>query len=286
MAAHLAHRIWRFQDRRYVFPGESRLPLLMGILNVTPDSFSDGGQFFDRDAAVARALALAEAGADFLDVGGESTRPGSLGVSLDQELQRTIPVIAAIASRVRIPISIDTSKAEVARQALAAGASIVNDVTGLAGDPTICEVCRAADAGVIVMHMQGTPADMQNDPRYDNVVEEICAFFTQRLIALERAGIERERIVLDPGIGFGKTAAHNLEILMHVGRFQELRRPVLIGHSRKRFLEKLVGRPVDERNYGTLGVSLGLAQAGVDLLRIHDVRAHRDALMAFGAIAH
>jgi dihydropteroate synthase len=257
----------------------------MGIVNVTPDSFSDGGQFLDPDAAVRHALALVEEGADILDVGAESTRPGSLPVSLDEELRRLIPVIERLSRESRIPISVDTTKAEVARRALEAGARIVNDISGLTLDPEMPSVCRDFGAGVICMHIRGTPQTMQDDPRYDDVVEEVCQHLERRLDELEEAGVAREQVVIDPGIGFGKTAQHNLEILSNVRRFRELGRPVLIGHSRKRFLGKVLGRPVEERTYGTLGVSLALAQQHVDILRVHDVRATRDALLAWQAIA-
>jgi dihydropteroate synthase len=257
----------------------------MGIVNVTPDSFSDGGHYLNVEAAVAHAVRLADEGADILDIGGESTRPGAVPVPLDEELRRLVPVIERVARETPVPISVDTSKAEVARQALEAGAVIVNDVSGLTFDPEMPAVCRDRGAGVICMHMRGTPQTMQDDPRYGDAVTEIRDYLAARLEALEAAGIPRERIALDPGIGFGKTARHNLEILASVRRFQELGRPVLIGHSRKRFLKKVLGREVEERLYGTLGVSVALAMQGVDLLRVHDVQATRDVLLAWKAIA-
>jgi len=257
----------------------------MGIVNVTPDSFSDGGTFFDPLRAVDHALRLVEEGTDLLDIGGESTRPGSTSIPLDEELRRVIPVIERIAQRVATPISIDTTKAEVARRALAAGAVIVNDISGLTREAAMPSVCAAAKAGVICMHMQGTPQTMQADPRYKDVLAEITAFLAQRICELERSGIPRERVVIDPGIGFGKTAAHNLEIVRNISQFRALGRPVLIGHSRKQFLQKLIGRPLDERLAGTLAVSIATAAQGVDVLRIHDVRATRDALRAFFQIA-
>lgn len=264
-------------------------PWVMGILNVTPDSFSDGGRYFGKDVttntAVEHGLRLIEDGADILDVGGESTRPGADPVPVDQELQRVIPVIERLASKTRVPISVDTTKAEVARQAIAAGAVIVNDISGLTFDPAMIEVCSGCDVGVIVMHILGTPQTMQIDPRYDDVVSEVSAFLAQRLEILERAGIARQRIVIDPGVGFGKTAEHNLEILTHVGHFRRLGRPVLIGHSRKRFLKKILDRPLDDRGAGTLGVSFALAAQGVDILRVHDVAATRDGLLAWRTVA-
>ena len=274
--------------RRWSFAGKERqlgsFPLMMGIVNVTPDSFSDGGQFGSVEAAVEHGLKLAEDGADLLDVGGESTRPGAEPVSLEEELKRTIPVIERLAKETKIPISIDTTKAEVARQAIAAGASIVNDISGLRFDPEMIPVCRDSDAGIVCMHIQGTPQTMQDNPQYENVVNEIFGYFGERLETLEAAGIRRERVVLDPGVGFGKTAQHNLEILSQIARFRELGRPVLIGHSRKRFLKSLIGRPVEERLSGTIGVSIALAMQYTDILRVHDVRAVRDALTAWEMI--
>jgi dihydropteroate synthase len=257
----------------------------MGIVNVTPDSFSDGGAYLSHDAAVQHALQLAEDGAGILDIGGESTRPGAEPVPLDEELRRVVPVVERVAARTRVPISVDSTKAEVAGAALAAGAVIVNDISGLTFDPAMPAVCRDHEAGVVCMHIQGTPRTMQDRPRYDDVVREIRQYFVERLAALERAGIPAERVVLDPGIGFGKTAEHNLQILSGVRAFRELGRPLLIGHSRKRFLKKVLGRPLDEHSLGTVGVSLALALQSVDILRVHDVRATRDALLAFDAVA-
>ncbi len=253
----------------------------MGIVNTTPDSFSDGGEFLDPDRAVEHALKLVSDGADLLDVGGESTRPGSDTVSVKVELERVIPVIERLRPLTEVPISIDTTKAEVALQALDAGANIVNDISGLTFDPGMSAVCARAGAGVICMHIQGTPKTMQESPHYTDVVSEVAAWLAARLDALEQAGIPRERVVLDPGIGFGKTARHNLELMWGLPRLVELGRPVLIGHSRKRFLGKLLGRPVEERSAGTLGVSIALIERGAHLLRVHDVRAVRDALTAW-----
>ena len=262
-----------------------RLPLLMGILNVTPDSFSDGGQFNAVDSAVARAVQMEADGADIIDIGGESTRPGAEPVSLDEELRRTIPVIRQLSQTLRVPISIDTTKSEVARQALEAGAEIVNDISGLTFDPAMLDACREADAGICLMHIQGTPQTMQKDPKYGDVVSEVIEFLQQQVDRCLMAGIAAERICIDPGIGFGKTAGHNLELLRAVARMQnDLQRPVLIGHSRKRFLSKMLGRNVDEREAGTVGVSIALAELGVDVLRIHDVRSVRDALVAWDTI--
>lgn len=259
-------------------------PLLMGIVNVTPDSFSDGGQFVAVDAAVKQAISLTECGADILDIGGESTRPGATPVGEREELERVVPVIAALKTRVTVPISVDTTKAAVARAAIEAGAAIVNDISGLTFDREMVSVVADSDAGVCVMHIKGTPQTMQDDPVYDDVVAEVCDFLAQRIGVLEAAGVGRERICVDPGIGFGKTALHNLELLRSIDRLHELGCPVLIGHSRKRFLKHVLGREVEERLAGTVGVSIALAERGVDVLRVHDVQAVSDAITAWRAV--
>lgn len=271
---HIGDNVWQLGDT----------PRLMGIVNVTPDSFSDGGKWLAHQSAVDHALQLVEEGADILDIGGESTRPGSEFVTDTEELKRVIPVITELAARVSVPISIDTTKSQVAAEALAAGATIVNDISGLTFDPKIIDVCAEHACGVIAMHIQGTPKTMQLAPHYDDAVSDIRSWLIQRCDELESRGISRERIVVDPGIGFGKTAQHNLEILSNVAAFRNFGRPVLIGHSRKGFLKKLLNRDVDERLAGTIGVSLALAQQHVDILRVHDVRAVRDALQAFQQI--
>jgi len=276
------HHSWLLRTRNLT---RRQLPLLMGILNVTPDSFSDGGRFQLLDQAVEQGLRLQNDGADILDIGGESTRPGASPVDLDEELRRTIPVIQRLVREVRIPISIDTTKSEVARQALAAGAEIVNDISGLTFDPQMLDVCRSADAGICVMHIQGTPQTMQLNPSYRNVVEDVTEFLQQQVDRCLMAGIPAERMCIDPGIGFGKTAEHNLQLLQAVPHLQHsLQRPVLIGHSRKRFLARLLGREVDERLAGTIGVSIAMATQGVDVLRIHDVQPIRDSLVAWQAV--
>lgn len=272
---------WRFRGRCWE---PAPLPRLIGILNVTPDSFSDGGSCTSIEAAVRRAEELVAAGADLLDVGGESTRPGAESVCLEEELRRVVPVVKELVGRVEIPISVDTTKAAVAAAALEAGAEIINDVSGLTLDPEMAAVCRDHDAGVVCMHSRGTPQTMQIDPRYDDVVGEIETFFSERLESLDAAGIPPERVVLDPGIGFGKTAAHNLDLLAASERFRRLGRPLLVGHSRKRFLKAVLGRPVEERTAGTIGVSVALASLGVDYLRVHDVQAVRDALVAWKTV--
>lgn len=260
-----------------------RRPLVMGIVNVTPDSFSDGGQFAGADAAVAHSLALAAQGADILDVGGESTRPGSSPVSLEEELGRVVPVVQALAARVGVPISIDTSKAEVARVCLEAGGHIVNDVTALQGDPSMAEVVRAAGAGAVLMHMQGTPATMQKTPHYAHVIAEIVDYLRERVAALQAIGIDAEQLAVDPGIGFGKTSAHNLEILGRLGEFGVLGRPVCLGVSRKGFLGRLLNqRPPEQRVAGSIAAALfAHARHAVHIVRVHDVQETRDALAIF-----
>lgn len=261
-------------------------PLLMGILNVTPDSFSDGGEATDLDSALKKGLQLIKDGASILDIGGESTRPGAEPVSLEAELQRVIPVISALSERTQVPVSIDTTKAEVARQAIQAGAVIINDISGLAFDEAMIPLAAETKAGVICMHIQGTPQTMQDNPEYQNVISDLKTWFLKRIQILIDSGMESDRIVIDPGIGFGKTAEHNLEILSHIPEFKSLGYPVLIGHSRKRFLSKLLNRSVEERLAGTVGVSIALAEQSVDILRLHDVAANRDALSAWSAISH
>lgn len=274
-------RNWRFNGFQRL---PRRDPLIMGIVNVTPDSFSDGGCFLAEEAAVAHAIKLVNEGADLLDIGGESTRPGASPVSAEEEIRRVIPVIEQLKAKVSIPISIDTSKANVARAALKVGATIVNDISGLQFDPEMIPLCAENRCGVIAMHIQGTPQTMQNEPHYENVVREITDYFNERMKTLTDGGIELDAIALDPGVGFGKTAQHNIEILSNVQQFQALGRPVLIGHSRKRFLQKVIGKSVDERLFGTVGTSVGLAAQDVDILRVHDVAANRDAITAFQAI--
>ena len=272
---------WRFGTTQLQAMSQ---PLLMGIVNVTPDSFSDGGDFVVVDTAVGHALKLVNEGADILDIGGESTRPGAEPVSPDEELNRVIPVIERLRGRTHIPISIDTSKAVVAKAAIHAGASIVNDISGLTFDPEMTTVCSASDCGIVCMHIQGDPQSMQQNPTYEDVVQDVRDHLAQRLAHMEREGISRERVAIDPGIGFGKTAEHNLKLLSHIAELRSLGRPVLIGHSRKRFLKQLLGRPIDERLSGTIGVSIAAASQSADILRVHDVGAVRDALTAWSSI--
>lgn len=272
---------WQLPDRVWQ---PKPLPRLMGILNVTPDSFSDGGQHNDAQPAIDHALQLIEDGADVIDIGGESTRPGAEPVSETEELRRTVPVIQQLVSQTSVPVSIDTTKAAVAREALQAGASIVNDISGLTFDPEMMSVCAGSDCGIVCMHIKGTPQTMQQDPSYKDCVSEVCAFLAERMEVMRAAGISVDRVCLDPGIGFGKTAEHNLELLRDVASLHSLGRPVLIGHSRKRFLSKLLGRAVEERLAGTVGVAIALAAQGADFIRVHDIRATRDAMVAWQAV--
>jgi len=256
----------------------TRRPLLMGILNVTPDSFSDGGLFFDHQAAIEHGQQLVAEGADILDIGGESSRPGACPVSAEEELRRVIPVVTALAERVSVPISIDTSKAVVARDAIAAGASIVNDITALRGDPQMVEVVRDTGVGVCVMHMKGTPQTMQQEAIYRDVVTEVIEFLESRCRDLEMAGIKRDHIAIDPGLGFAKTPLHNWQIIAGLQRLRDLGYPLVIGHSRKRFLREIVGTDPRCILQATVGVGLLLAAAGTDVLRVHDVKAIRQVL--------
>ncbi len=260
-------------------------PLIMGVVNVTPDSFFDGGRYFDTAAAVAHAVQLVEEGADLLDVGAESTRPGADIVNEAEERRRAIPVVTAVAKAVTVPISIDTSKAAVARAALDAGAVLVNDVTALQGDPAMVDVVARTGAGIVLMHMYGTPRTMQQDPRYDDVVAEISDFFEERIRFAMAQGIERRQIILDPGIGFGKLLLHNLTLLAQLCRFEQFECPLLIGVSQKAFLGQLVDRPVQERQWGTAAAVAMAVDRGAGILRVHDVRAMKDVVRVAAAIS-
>jgi dihydropteroate synthase len=255
----------------------------MGIVNVTPDSFSDAGRFLDPERAIAHARELVAGGADLLDIGGESTRPGARGVSADQELARVAPVLAGL-DDVDVPISIDTSKADVAEVALDAGAKIVNDVTALRSDPAMAGLCAARDCFVVLMHMRGTPRTMQENPTYADVVEDVKAFLAQRIELAIGEGVAEERIWVDPGIGFGKTVRHNLELLNRLRELRELGRPIVIGTSRKRFIGTITGREVDDRLGGTIATNVLAMQAGADVLRVHDVREVREAMVVAEAV--
>jgi len=275
--------VWQLTDRVLTI---AQRPLVMGIVNVTPDSFSDGGKYLNVDAAVAKGLELIEQGADILDIGGESTRPGAGTVPLEEELRRVVPVVERLARQTKAPLSVDTSKAEVARRSLAAGAHIINDVTALTGDPAMMTVARASRAGLILMHMKGTPATMQTEPRYEDVIVEIGRFFEERLRLTAEAGIPPERIVLDPGIGFGKASAHNLEILARLGEFQRFGRPVCLGASRKGFVGRLLNnRPVERRLAGSLAALChAMSRRAVQVVRVHDVEESRDAVHVMASI--
>ncbi len=260
-------------------------PVLMGVVNVTPDSFSDGGQFADHAAAIAHALQLVEEGAAIVDVGGESTRPGSDGVGEAEELRRVVDVVAGIRAASAIPISIDTTKSAVAEAAIAAGATLVNDVSGCTLDPRIIDVARDAGADVCVMHMQGEPRTMQDDPRYGDVVREVGAYLRSRVDALVAAGIDGSRIAVDPGIGFGKTIDHNLELLASVASLaDETGCPVLVGVSRKRFLGALLGDATRDRTTASVAAGLIALEHGAWALRVHDVGPHADALAVLRAV--
>lgn len=278
---------WQLRTRRLELPhadSHLRRPLVMGIVNVTPDSFSDGGRHDSVDAAIAHGLQLVAAGADILDVGGESTRPYATPVPADEELRRVAEVVRRLAAESGVPVSIDTSKAAVARRAIDLGAEIINDVTGLEGDPDMLGVARESGAGICAMHMRGTPQTMQDDPHYDDVVSEIHAYLAARRDALLAAGIPLEKICLDPGIGFGKTHAHNRELMAHADRFLDLGTPILVGHSRKGFigktLEHTVGRPAtrDEIDAATANMARDLGAAGIQIVRVHAVGRVRAAL--------
>ncbi|HEY2572664.1 MAG TPA: dihydropteroate synthase [Verrucomicrobiaceae bacterium] len=257
---------------------------IMGVLNITPDSFSDGGRFLDAARAVDHGLQMVADGADVLDVGGESTRPGAESVPLPEELRRVAPVIAALRGQTKALISVDTRKPEVARAALEAGADIINDVGGMR-DAAMVEVAARHDAGVIVMHMQGTPGTMQSQPHYENIVAEVREFFQQRLAQLAAAGISQDRVALDPGIGFGKTLEHNIQLLRHLSSLRVEGRPLVLGVSRKSFIAHLLDDPaMEKRGWPTVALTTWLREAGADVFRVHDVKENAEALRMIGAI--
>ncbi len=257
-------------------------PKLMGVVNVTPDSFSDGGLFLDAGAAVRHGEKLVRDGAGILDVGGESTRPGAEAVSVGEERARTEPVVAGLAGTATV--SIDTSKTAVAEAALDAGASIVNDVTAMRGDPEIGALCAERGAGMVLMHMQGDPRTMQADPSYEDVVDEVKAFLAERLEVAVAAGVAEERVWLDPGIGFGKTLEHNLELLRRLGELRGLGRPLVVGTSRKSFIGKIDGSEVGDRLGGTIASTVLAAAEGAEVLRVHDVAETAQAVKVAGSI--
>ncbi len=272
---------WEACGRAIVADG---VPKVMGIVNVTPDSFSDGGLAGTLEGAVAHAMHLVAEGADLLDLGGESSRPGAEPVPLDEELRRVIPVVEALRPLITVPISVDTTKAEVARQALRAGASIINDIRGLDGDPDLSRLVAEAGAGVVLMHMAGTPRTMQVDPRYDDVVREVRDDLARRIQRAEASGIPRDRIAIDPGIGFGKSLAHNLELLRNLDRFANLGCTLLVGTSRKGFLGTLTGRPVGDRATASVVSSLAAVARGANVVRVHDVGPMVDAIKVWTAL--
>jgi dihydropteroate synthase len=258
-------------------------PAVMGVLNVTPDSFSDGGDFLEPAAAVAHAEQLAAEGADLIDIGGESTRPGAAPVSEEEELRRVLPVLEVLGGRRLAPLSIDTCKAAVARAALEAGATFVNDVSALRADPDLASVVADSGAEVCLVHMKGEPRTMQENPSYAEVVADVRAFLEERLMFAVRAGIAEENVWLDPGIGFGKTLEHNLELLRRLDEIVSIGRPVVVGVSRKRFIGKLTGRAERDRLAGALAANVLAFERGATMFRVHDVAATRDALTVAGA---
>lgn len=274
-------RTWEARGRVVV---DDRVPRVMGIVNVTPDSFSDGGRSATLDDAVEQGIRLVREGAAILDIGGESSRPGAEPVTLEEELRRVVPVVEALATRLDVPISVDTTKAEVARQALRAGAAIVNDISALSSDRELAQVVVEAGAGIVLMHMQGTPRTMQLDPQYNDVVAEVVTYLEERIAWAESQGIRRAQIAIDPGIGFGKTTAHNLLILQNIERFANLGCAVLVGTSRKRLLGDLTGRPVKEREAATVVSSLAAGIGGANVVRVHDVAPMADAIKVWTAI--
>lgn len=257
-------------------------PLIMGVVNITPDSFSDGGNFTAAKAALAHARQLIAEGADIIDIGGESTRPGSAGVALDEERRRVLPVLEQLAGG-PVPLSIDTQKPELMREAIAAGASMINDINALQANEALAAVAHS-DVAICLMHMRGTPADMQIDPVYDDVVAEVRAFLDERVCAAHAAGIAPDRIVVDPGFGFGKTLEHNLQLLRHLDRFGAAGAIVLAGMSRKGMLGRLTGRDVNDRVFASIAAAVIAVGKGARIVRVHDVAATRDALAVWAAV--
>ncbi|MFP4580505.1 MAG: dihydropteroate synthase [Candidatus Sumerlaeia bacterium] len=272
---------WKCGQRRFACGMHT---LVAGILNATPDSFSDGGRFFDLSAALSHARAMIHEGADMIDIGGESSRPGSEPVTLEEERRRVIPLIEAIRRESDIPLSIDTTKAPIARDAIEAGVDVVNDITGLRGDPEMLDVISGSDCGLVIMHMQGKPKTMQQNPHYDDVVGDVEAFFQERIDFCLSHGIREERIAVDPGIGFGKKLEHNLHLIAHAGRFRRLGVPVYLGISRKSFIGMLSDADVSDRLPGSLaGAAAGILSGG-DIVRVHDVAETRQLASVIDAV--
>ena len=276
--------LWHFRTQSFDLTHRG---LIMGVLNVTPDSFSDGGRFFDPSAAIARGLVMVEEGADILDIGGESTRPGATPVEAEEELRRILPVIRGLRKQSRIPISIDTMKARVAAAAVEAGADIINDISGLQHDPDMARVAAESEAGLVLMHLRGTPRTMQQEPEYTDVVAEVCGYLRSAGNAAISAGVAVDRLVFDPGIGFGKTMDHNLALLRALPSFQIYGRPVLLGVSRKSFIGRLLGNtdPLS-REAPTIALTAWARQHGVRILRVHAVKENAQALRMMEAILH
>ena len=259
-------------------------PLIMGILNITPDSFYPGSRYPDADVAVEKALEMVGQGADIIDIGGESSRPGAEQITAEEESARVMPVIRALTSKSSVPVSIDTGRAAVARQAVEKGACIVNDISALRLDPDLADVVSSTNVSVVLMHMQGTPETMQSDPHYDNVVDDILAFLNERVRYAVSHGIPEERIIVDPGIGFGKSLDHNLTILRNIGRFHETGCAVLVGASRKSMIGKITGAPVEDRLWGTAAITAHCVLSGVEIHRVHDVASMRQVCDVAAAI--
>ena len=262
-----------------------RRPLIMGILNVTPDSFSDGGTFYDTETACRRAMEMAEEGADIIDIGGESTRPGAQRIGPDEETSRILPVIETLAAKIPVPMSVDTRRAAVARRALEAGCRMVNDVSAC-GDPEMSVVVAEHGVPIVLMHMKGEPESMQRDPHYEDVVSEVRSFLAERAKIVKRSGLEDDMIVLDPGIGFGKRFRDNLDLIRSIAALEALGHPVMIGASRKRFLGELLGAEPRGRLSGSLAVAAWCFESGVDLVRVHDVKETAGLFRVMDAIEH
>lgn len=267
-------KIFNFGEKSFV----------MGILNITEDSFSDGGKYINADKAIERAIKMVEDGADILDIGAESTRPGAIPVSEEEELERIVPIVEKLSKLVKVPISIDTYKSEVAKYSLRAGADIINDITGLKGESTMAEVVSDNDAYVIIMHMQGTPQTMQSNPEYQDVVSDICLDLKESFSIAEIAGIKKEKVIIDPGIGFGKSTNHNLEIIKRVGEFKIFGVPILIGASRKSMIGNVLNLPVNERVEGSLAVAAASVMNGASIIRVHDVKETKRTLIMIDSI--
>ncbi len=270
---------YRFGETTLEF---GRRTFIMAILNVTPDSFSDGGRFFDQTDAVLHAFQMAKDGADIIDVGGESTRPGAEQITAEEEKRRVIPVISKIVQKLKIPVSVDTCKSDVARDALKAGATIVNDITGLHGDPGMADAIAEAGASVVIMHIKGTPKDMQSNPRYDDLIHEVYDYLASAVEGARKRGITQ--IMIDPGIGFGKTPDHNLELINRLDEFRGIGVPILIGVSRKSFIGKILETPVESRLEGTAAAVAASILRGADIVRVHDVREMRRVALVADAI--